>query len=817
MKLKCLFTLIVVVGFVFRIQAQNGVGKIVGSIIDLQNKPLSGAAIVVYPVADTGSRQTRISGKNGTFAFDQLPYNTYVMTITSTGFKLYIDSHLTLNDTHRLIALPVIILSAVGQTLKEVAITAKRPLIEQRTDRTIVNIDAMITAAGSNALEALSKSPGVIVDANDNISLNGKSNVLVLIDDRPTYMSGQDLAAYLRSLPAGTLDKLELISNPPARYDASGGAIINIVLKKNRLSCFNGSLNVGYNQGVYARSNDALNINYRTSKFNIFSNVSYSHDQNFSGETFNRYFYNNNGSLISAAMQSSYYSYRSDGWNGRMGMDYFLSNKTTLGFIFTGNVRPKTDLLTYTNNQYNGNMQLDSSGRGYTGGKYQWRNAGINLNMQHKFNNSGTQLTADLDYVHFYSDADQYSPVYTYGSGGSLLNSEQRTFLLPASVNIYSGKVDFAQPFTGKGEFDAGIKSSYVSNDNQLDWFNRESNNLVPDYSNSNHFRYAENINSAYVNLRKTWNRWGMQAGLRVENTNSQGHQFSNPVIPDSAFTKNYTHLFPSLYVSYKLDTGGNNTLVLSYSERIRRPNYQQLNPFLFYHDQYSYTSGNPNLVAYFNRYFEIKYSYKQFIGITTGYWFGNNEIQSLTQATGDAFITRPDNFINNRTYSFIPYFSLEPTRWWTFRVNAVLLYIMNNGSSGDVVVKQKANVHEIETSNEFQLGKTWSAELDGFFPGKQTFGQSQSDKAGYNISGGIRKTILQGQGTINLNFNDIFHTFYKSYNQTIDINQVSAFSTRETDARRIGFAFIYRFGKAANARKRNNTGSAEDEKGRTN
>ncbi|HVV54659.1 MAG TPA: TonB-dependent receptor [Mucilaginibacter sp.] len=815
MKLRFWILFILACNFIPRAFAQDGTGKISGLIVDLRNNPLPGSTIVLHSNADTAKKQIRVADKTGSFYFDNLPNGSYGITVSRVGFAVYRDDRLDIKDVQRSIVLPAIVLQPrTDQLLKGVVITAKKPLIEQKTDRTIVNVDAMITAAGSSALDALSKSPGVIVDINDNISLNGKSNVLVLIDDRPTYMSGQDLAAYLRSLPAGTLDKLELISNPPARYDASGGAVINIVLKKNRASGFNGSANVAYNQGFYGRSNDALNINYRTARFNLYSNLSYGFDQNYSRETFSRYFYNADGSLNTAALQNSYYKYRSNGWNGRLGMDYFLDKKTTLGFMITGSTRPRTDLLNYTNNLYNGDMQIDSSGRGLTSGIYKNRSTGINLNMQHKFNNPGTQLTADADYVHFYANGSQSSPVFIYQADESLSDVQQREFLFPSDVNIYSGKADFTDPFAAKGEFDAGIKSSYVTNDNQLNWF--DGNGLIPDYSRSNRFRYTENINSAYINLKKSWKRWGIQAGLRVENTNANGHQFSNPAISDSSFNKSYTHLFPSAYLSYKLDTAGNNTLVLSYNQRIRRPGYQQLNPFLFYRDQYSYTAGNPDLLPYYNEYYELRYTYKQYIGISAGYWTSNNESEPLTQAAGDVLTTRPYNFLNNRTYTFVPYFSFDPTRWWTFRINAVLLYIINKGSAGDVSVDQKTNVHEIETSNELELSKTWSAELDGFFPGKQSFGQSQGDKAGYNISAGIRKSIMDGQATISLNANDILGTFHFG-TQTIGIDQVTAYSTRQTDTRRIGLSFVYRFGKAAYARKRNVTGSAEDEKGRAN
>ena len=721
------------------------------------------------------------------------------------------------------------------QTLKAAVVKGMKPLIEQKIDRTIVNVDAMITATGSNALEALSKSPGVMIDVNDNISLNGKSNVLVLIDNRPTYMSGQELAAYLRTLPAGTIDKLELIPNPPAQYDAAGGAVINIVLKKIHAAGFNGGINLGYNQGVYGRANEAVNFNYRLAKSNLFGNAGYGLDRNYSDQTFSRYFYNAAGGLDAAAFQNSGYHYRSDGWNGRVGMDLFTSPQTTLGFMVSGSTRPKTDLLTYRNMEYDGAGALDSSGRGTTSGRYVWRNIGINGNAAHTFKASGARLTADLDYVRFHAENYQHAPLSVVLPDGSLSSSEDRVFEYPGDTYIYSAKADLTRPLGGTAEFDAGMKFSYVFSDNRFDWFVVSGNKQTQDYSRSNDFRYKENINAAYVNYKRQWARWGIQAGVRTENTYSAGHQLANLVVPDSSFSRSYTNVFPSAFVSYKLDSAGRNTLVLSYTRKIRRPGYQQLNPFLFYQDQYSYSAGNPGLQPYCDNYFELKYAYKQYFGVTAGFWYNANGVQGLTQAYGEVFVSRPRNYILSRCFSLIPYVALRPARWWDLHFNAVLIYILNNGTAGggtgaagsvtgaaggaagSVTVDQRTNVHEFETSNEFRISESWSAELDGFFPGKQTFGQTQSNRAPVNISGGVRKSILGDRGILSLNFNDIFHSFYKMATQTIDIAQVTAYSTKETDTRRIGIGFSYRFGKAANARKvRHDSGGAEDEQARS-
>jgi hypothetical protein len=816
MKYKLLMIFFITITFYSSGQSQNKTGKINGTIHDIQNKPVPNATVSLHRRSDTGIIQKNIADVNGTFLFKQLQFGDYALIVTNIGFKDYNIAKLNIDSQHNLITLPVIVLQpAVGKSLQEVVITSKKPLIEQKTDRTIINVDAMISAAGSDALDVLSKSPGVRIDANDDISLNGKNNVLVLIDDRPTYMPAKDLAAYLRSLPGAMLDKIELVSNPPAKYDANGNAVINIVLKKNQAPGFNGGINTAYNQAVYARWNDALNINYRTRKFNLFSHISISHDQNFNGQTYRRYFYNSDGSPDKALFQNSYFTYSSNSWNGRLGIDYFISPNTTLGIIVTGNTRPRNDALKYRTEQYDLFTQPDSVTQGATDGEYSWKNNSINLNLQHLFNKKGRSLVASLDQVNYYAHNEQQSPVYFYRTDGTLFKSEQRWFSFPSTINIYAGKIDYTEPLQGKAEFTAGIKSSYVKTANQFNWFNQQGNTVASDYSRSNNFKYGENVNSAYVSLKKEWEQWSVQGGLRIENANGKAHQLSNPVIPDISFTTHYTNLLPSLFILRKLDSAGNNIIVLSFGKRIGRPSYQQLNPFLFFIDQYSYNSGNPNLSAFSSRYVEVKYNYKQYFSISLSYGGGSNGINPVTQANGSVFVSTPLNFIENRLLGIFPYLALAPLKWYKINLHGVFLFQSTRGTAAGVSLDQHTHVHEIEIGNQFQLIKNWSAEVNVFLPGKQSYGQIKND-AVYNISGGIQKKILKGQGIIRFNINDIFHST-KLNSQTIGIAQVAEYKTRERDTRWMGFSFSWRFGKMSNARKRNDIGGAEDEKTRTN
>lgn len=789
--------------------------QISGVIRDGQNKALAGATVILQNEGDTTSKTNRVSDVNGAFAFDHLSNGVYRIGCTHIGFQTYRLDHLTIDNNHPTITLPAIVLIPSGSlNLKEVTVTSKKPLIEQKTDRTIVNVDAMISAAGSSALEALGKSPGVYVDQNGNIELNGQGGVLMLIDDRPTYLSAQDLAAYLRSLPASLLDKIELMSNPPARYDASGSAVINLQLKKNRTAGFNGNLSLGYTQGFYARSNDALNINYRAKKFNVFAGISYSKDANYTHDNGNRNFYDNGGALTSVIGVNSRYAYSSDSWNARAGMDYFVSPSTTLGFVLTGNTRPKTDLLSYSSTQYNATGQPDSNSRGTTSGIYHWKSGGANFNFQHKFDNNGQQLNVSIDYVGYQSDGSQLSPDYNYNSGGNLTSASTILNQTPSDINIYAAKTDYTLPLPGKVELDAGLKSSLVNTDNQNNWFNQAGGPFVPDFANTNHFIYKENINAAYISAKKEWQRWGVQAGLRMENTNATGHQIGNSAVPDSTFSKSYTNLFPSLFLSHKLDSAGNNSLVLSYSIRVRRPNYQQLDPFLFYQNPDTYAAGNPYLNPHYNHILQLKYAYKQYFGFALAYFYVDHIIYSITQNINNVFITRPENFGTNNSINFTAYVNISPLKNWDLNANVLVYNLTNKGNAFGQMVDENHTTGEIELSNQFQLNNGWSAELNYFYHGPGNGGQSTSGFI-WTSSAGIQKKIWKGNGAIRLKADDIFHSLRN--HQRLITTGATYMHTSESDTRLIGLSVSYRFGKDTNTRKRNDNGSAEDEKGRTN
>ena len=796
--------------------AQSPVKKISGIIHDAASQPVPAITVQLLRTSDSTQVKGVVTDDQGKFEFRKIDNGAYLLAATGVGFKKYISIPLTISDQHSSIRLPAIILQRTGaNTLKEVAVTAKKPLVEEQLDRTVVNVESMIGNAGSSALDVLAKSPGVTVGSDGSIALNG-SGTTVLIDGRPTYLSASDLAAYLRSVPAGVLDKVELMTNPPSKYDAAGATVINIRLKKNRMAGFTGNLSIGYNQGSYGRSNDALNLNYHNSKITLFANLGYSLYKNYSDESYQRYFYNEDGSLNNAVLMDTRYKTTSNAWNGKLGMDFAATANTNFGFVLTGNTRPSNDRLSYISNSYDGSMHLDSMGLGYTSGDYHWKNLGANLNLQHRMGKEGREIDADLDYINYNSNGNKYSPNYVTSPDGTQTSQLDFQYRTPADIHIYSAKTDYTHPLKGRVKLEAGLKYSYVNTDIATDYYDISGNIPLPDYGQTDHFIYKERIAAAYTTFGKEWRRLSAQIGARIENTRSEGHQVGNTVIKDSSFSRTYTDLFPTAFFNYKLDSAGKNTLVLRYGRRINRPGYQQLNPFLSYHDKYSYNSGNPYLNPCYNYHIELSWRYKQLLTIGAHLDHVDDIIFSTTTTEGDIFITRPGNIAHGHILFMVVNLNFSPVKWWNVNFFGRFGNLVNKSNINGVYVDKSILAATGDLFNQFRFQKGWSAEL--YFSARSRILSAQNvTRAIYYTNTAVQKNIWKDKASLRLTVDDFFHS-RKNRDQTTDIPYTSAFHTYIEDSRRIGLAFSYRFGKESNSRRRrkDNT-SADEEQGRVN
>jgi hypothetical protein len=697
--------------------------------------------------------------------------------------------------------------SPFNQRLKEITITARRPLMTMEADKTIIDVKAMTAGAANNTFELLEKIPGVNINSNGDISLNGRSGVLVLIDGRATYMSAPDLAAYLKSIPSANLDKIELIDNPSSKYDAAGNAIINIRMRKNRNAGFTGSVNSGISQGRYFRSSNSVNLNFSRNKLNIFSNIGLYTAKEYNTELFDRKYYDASNNIESSILLEN--NQVSDGKNINIysGFDYFISPKTTVGANVGYNEGARTTHFDYTG------KGSSNFGTGTNLSEDDRHSVNVNLNMLHQFNKDGHELSADVNYLKYGSDNSRLQQNLLYDYNNALINDESFQYVVPVTSSIYVFKADYVRPWNKKLRLEAGIKSSLIANDNVSDYYNRKA--TPPQYvaANSNHFKYDENINAAYANLQKSWSRWQAQFGLRVENMQATGNQLGNESVQQSKFKKSNTELFPSAFVLYKLDSMGKNSLSLLMTRRINRPNYFQLNPFVFVKDEYTNVTGNPNLNPQFQYRLEAKYQHKQRYWFALSYNRFTQVLFNITQVVGEKYINRPENISKGFMVILNSGLNTSPAKWWT--LNYVLRFsrLGLRATVYDQDVSPQALVVRFESLNFFTISKTISAELGGYYASKDINGQSIT-KQMFRVAGSIQKKIMRDRGSIRLGVEDLFHT-WKYRNTSVGLKQSSFYQTSESDTQRFVAGFSYRFGKDSNNRKRRQSNANDEEKGR--
>ncbi|WP_214226258.1 TonB-dependent receptor [Pedobacter sp. B4-66] len=811
MKTYTIFFLAFLISFASLAQVKPGV--ISSTVKDSKNEAIAGATVHLFKATDTVGVATRITDGDGKFQFTNIDKGSYLLKITAVGKKEFNSSPLHVEE-NKGITLPVIImLPAKSTELAEVVIKAKRPLIQMEIDRTVVNVDAMISSASSNTLEVLEKTPGIVVNSSGDITLNGRSGVMVLIDGRPTYMSGQHLSLYLKSLPGSLLDKIELMDNPPARYDASGNAIINIRLKKSRIGGFIGSFSTGYSQGEYGRNNNSLNLNYNYKKINLFGSVGYNYEKNYSNDNMTRSFFDTNNTPTSTVSLLNNQEFKSNGLNTNIGVDYAATPNTTYGFQVNLNDNKNNDLLNYNSGNYNSG-QLDNVGRGNTIGDNNRRNLGSNINFLHKFGKTGKELSADVNYLNYRSTGNQSLINNLYQPDGAPISNDEFLYNLPSKINIYTAKADYVQTMKNNAKFEAGFKTSFVNNDNKSDYYNITEQGPVIDNGQSNHFKFRENINSAYINAQKGWKYLSIQFGLRLENTQSKGNQLGNEIVQQSQFTKNYTQLFPSVFLNYKFDTVGRNTLNFSISKRINRPNYQYLNPFVFFKDKYSYSSGNPLLTPQYQFRYELKYQYKQLLRMGLSYNRFTDVIFQTTQVVDDVFIKKPENVAFGYMLLLNTSITITPAEWWTLYLEPQFSKMGLDGMAYGKKLDPSTYVARIGIYNQFQFKKGWSAELGSYYASRDLNGQTFTSGM-YRVNAGIQKKIWKDKGSIRINMDDIFHSWVYE-NRSVGLDRAYSFQTNESDTQRFGVALTYRFGKDTFTRKSKHKNNAlDEEKGR--
>ena len=704
-----------------------------------------------------------------------------------------------------------------ADSLKAVTVNGRKPPVEVKADRTIVNVEGTINSVGQDALELLRKSPGVMVDKDNNISLSGKNGVKVYVDGRQVPLNGGDLADYLKTLQSSQIESIELISNPSAKYDAAGNAgIINIRLKRNRSFGNNGSITGGYHVGTHSNYNGGLSLNHRDGHFNWFGNYDYNNTTNATNLNLYRI------QLDTLFDQHSVITPHLVSHTFKTGLDYFWNKYNTLGIMVDGslsNFNTPTTSSTHINYlpdgttdhlQLNRILQANNDAHGYR------NNGNLDLNYHHT-DSLGRDLSIDADYGLYRIRSDQYQPnLYLDPTQTALLYSDIFDILAPTDIDIYTFKTDYEQPFK-KGSLGLGVKTSYVTSGNDFQQYDLLPTKRLPDTLNSSNFQYRENVNALYANYSRPFKGWSLQAGLRVENTNAKGTSNGYRQGPDSyltydsTFNRHYTDLFPSASVTHNLNAV--ELLTLSYSRRIDRPAYQDLNPFEFKLDEYTYQKGNTDLRPQYTNSIALTHVYKGKLVTTLNYSHVKDVFTQLvdTTARSKAFLTKKNLATQDITSLNISY-PWSIGRYSLFaNVNTYYSRYNANFGAGRTVDLDVFAVN-IFAQQSFRLGKDWSADLSGFYSSPAIYQGTFKTHAIGNLDAGLQKAVWNKKGLIKLSVSDVFRTLHFTATSNFAGQYLQA--TGHNESRQLKLYFTYKFGnsqvKAARAHK---TGAEEEGK----
>lgn len=677
-----------------------------------------------------------------------------------------------------------------NKDLAAIVVTSKKPFIEQQIDKTVVNVQADITAIGSSAFEILQKAPGISITSEDVINMSGKAGVNVMIEGRPTQMGSKELAAFLRSMPGSNIDKIELITNPSARFDAQGNAgIINIRLKKNKIKGTNGNISLGYTQQQHYRSNGSFSINHRTGKLNAFANVGVNNNLQYTNGSINR-------NVIVGNLTKNFTNTRVDidrnvSTNIRTGFDLFLNKKSTIGFLFnTNSNRNPFNTPGITNISSNG--KLDSSLATTNDNLY--KNHRYNTNLNYKYEDTlGNELNVDADYTYFKNtNLTNLSTTYL-DNASSKYNYTANDLDVATNIKIYALKIDYTKQLKKiNAKIETGIKLSNVATSNNLYATALAGTNMKADTSRSNLFEYKENIYAAYANFGQKIKKFEYQIGLRAENAvvtgNSVDLRKASIKNPDT----NYVNLFPSAFVSYKIND--KNMFALSYSKRINRPDYQAMNPFETIYDIYTSERGNPYLKPQFTNNYELKYTYRYALNIAIGYNHTKDYSQTITTQTGEKTTATQDN-IGSLDNAYLNISAPLPiTKWWEGYANVTGFLNHYKGVLPSGILNEKTLGLNYYIQQNFKLGKGWSTQLSSWFNAGTKEAIFKTAAFG-SVDFGVKKMILKEKGSVRLAVNDVFNT--QRYKQTVQFGNMDFSYLRKWESRGIRLQFTWAFGKS--------------------
>jgi len=800
-----LFTQLFLVG-----QIKENNGSVKGSVKADDTEPVMFANVILYNTADSVLVKVETTSENGDFAIQRLRDGNYFLEVSYVGMDDYVKSNVIISDGSA-IDLSTIIMNASGIELETATVTARRAIVEVKADRTVFNVEGTINSTGDNGLDLLRKAPGVQLDNNDNITVLSRTGVLVYVDGKRLPLTGDDLSNFLRNLSSDQIDKIDIITNPGAKYEAQGNAgIIDIRLKKNENYGINGSLSSTVTRATNWSSNIGGNINYRNGILNTYGQLRLFDNNRFQTYSFDDF---QNGTRINNDIKEDT---DEQGLNFRWGTDFFLTENQTIGFIASGNWRNQIRMSGSDNDisSVAFPFRIDSILIAANDLDSKFNSQSLNLNYVYRIQDA--TLNVDLDYGRYRTDADNIQPnTYFAPDATTVLSRINTAYTTPVDINIYTFKIDYETNLLN-GKLGLGTKLSKVATDNTFLFYNIPDTERIQDDSQSNLFFYDEKVYAGYVSYARQLNsKWNITSGLRLEQTDANGDlQTFDPSLQEPPVESDYLSIFPSAGLSYTMTPA--HVFSLNYSRRINRPDYNVLNPFKSQINEISFSKGNPFLLPEIVNNIEWSYLYAYRYNLKLAYSRTTDQITRLIgpdDSDPRARFINWDNLAEQIVYSANLSAPIQFSRIWNGYFNISGSYMNNQADYGDgVIVDLQAWSYNIFQQQTFTLPRGYTAEISGWFNGPGIWGGVFKFDTSWSLNLGLQKKFMNDKLSVKLSAQDIFLQAF--WSGKAEFNGLVSQGRGEWDSRRFAVNLNYNFGNDKVKSRKRNTG-IEAEAGR--
>lgn len=784
--------------------AAQTTSKIEGSVNNEKGEPLEYVTVLLRQGQDSVLVAGTTSDGSGRYVFESVARGRYAVTLTFVGYQKQ-SVIIEMEEGRTLV--PVIVLKEDAQLLGEVVVRGQKPLIEQDGDKLILNVENSVVAAGGNAADLLTRMPGVSVDQNDQISLNGKTGVVVMIDGKITYLPPSELATLLRSMNANNIASVEVVSNPSSRYDAAGNSgMINIKMKKSTLEGFNGSAAVGTGYGRYGKANGNINLNYRTKRWSHFFNYGYVFDKRPYYAWAERISTGIDNPISFTQEIDRVQRLPSHTWQA--GTEWQWNAKNSIALSTTGSYNERlTDNDSYLQIRPVSGTEADSTFRVNNDQQYRWHNISGSVGYKHIFERAGSELTIDFDHSRYGFNLNDDFLIRQYNKEGAFRSGYNVTSNQPSSFHIYAGRADYTHRVNEQLSFEAGVKYSYVKTRNDILFSNNLNGQYETDTVRSSDFNYAEQIGAWYLNVKTKLLGFDAQLGLRAEQTHYEGYS----VRANKAIERNYFRVFPSFNVSRNISK--NYQLAFSYSYRIDRPSFKDLYPYVFYFDPFDSQFGNPTLLPQFTHNIQVSQTIVNDYVVKLGY-------SSIAQYMQFAILLYDDqvssysikkNFDSFQNYYLTVIAPVRITKNWMMNCSLNLFYNNFNTQFLDKIYASSRFSGIANVSQTISLPWGMTGEITGVYNAPTVVGLFKNRALGA-LNLGLQKQMFDKKATLRLSVADIFQTNRLRYKMEYPGFYMNIYVRNEMRIVRLNFTYTMGKGTGKVSRKRN---TLEDEQKR--